>query len=122
MDPLNYEGLNTQEKLYLGSLSKHPGYVVLRKLMDDACRQATELVIKLNPEDPQYDAKLKARQIVARTTNDVCATLIKSIVMHTEAGVVEEQISKSEEALEEVHASLGAQFGSVTIKSREGRQ
>lgn len=118
MDPLCYDSLSFEDKTYLRALSKHPGYVILRKLMEDACRQATEAVIKLNPESENYSNVLKSRQIVARTTNDFCATLVKSIVMHTEAAETEEKVNKEQEDLEEAGVSLDAKFGSVTIKPR----
>lgn len=124
MEPFGYNELSLEEKIYIGSLSKHPGFVVLKKLMDSACDQATKLVIKLDPEDPAYDTKLKARQLVARVTNDVCATMLKSIVMHTNAGAVEEQAEELKKALEASGAEapeLGLGMGSIRIKSREGK-
>ena len=70
MDPFCYETLTQEQRLYLSSFAKHPGFIVLKKMMEDACRQATTAVIKLNPDDKDFDIKLKNRQMTARIVND----------------------------------------------------
>ena len=119
MEPLCYDKLTFDERIYLGSLSKHPGFIILKKLFEDACNQAVQSVIKLSPEDPEYDRKLRARQLVARTTNDVCATLLKSIMMHSEAGELEESTKIAQEELKTETKEFGEAFGSFQRKSRK---
>ena len=118
MEPLGYSELTTAEKMYLGDLMRHPGYAVLKKLMEAASTQATENVTKLDPEDAAYDAKLKSRHLVSRVTNDVCATLIKSVVMHSEAGIVENQLQKLKEEVGDVE--VNGRLGSMAVKPRKG--
>lgn len=120
MEPLKYEGLGLQEKLDLGRMAEHPGFAVQKKLFDDACQQAVRAVIKLNPEDPNFESILKMRQLVARVTNDVCATLLKSIAMHSESAKVEVSIKELENSLEseDERVLLGERFGSVSFKSK----
>jgi hypothetical protein len=124
MDPLNYEGLSLEDKMALGNMQLHPGFIVMKKLFEDACDQATASAIKLNPEDPQYETILKIRHLTARVTNEVCATLIKSIVMHSQAGQIEEQAKKIEEALKKATGDtveLESKYGSMKIKKSPER-
>jgi hypothetical protein len=88
--------------------------------MEEACKQSVDRIVMVDPEDPEYDAKLRTRQMVARVVNDFCATLIKSIWMHTESGKLEEQQQKVLEALqEEVVVDGGSTvLGSARIKPR----
>jgi len=120
MEPLKYDGLGLQEKLDLGRMAEHPGFAVQKKLFDDACQQAVRAVIKLNPEEKDFENILKTRQLVARITNDVCATLLKSIVMHSESGKVEVAVKELETSLESEpeRVLLGERFGSVSFKPK----
>lgn len=124
MDPLCYDSLSLEERIYIGSLSKHPGFIVLEKLMHDACNQMNSKVIKLKPEDADYDRKLKAFQLEAHVANDFCATLLKSIKMHTQAGELEEQYNKNQELAEQLsqvpEEVSPPGFGTVKIKPRKG--
>jgi len=118
MEPLKYEGLGLQEKLDLGRMAEHPGFAVQKKLFDDACQQAVRAVIKLNPEEKDFESTLKMRQLVARITNDVCATLLKSIAMHSESGRVEVMVKEVEGEVETERVPLGERFGSVSFKPK----
>jgi hypothetical protein len=71
--------LTQTERLYLQSLTHHDGYAVLEKLFNEACRIATEDVMKADPEDPKYDFIVKARQQRARNINEFCGAVLKSI-------------------------------------------
>jgi hypothetical protein len=118
MEMLCYENLTLEQKMYLGGLEKHPGFSVFKMLMEDICMKATAKAISTDPEDPAYDTKLKSRQLTARITNDVCATLIKSIVMHSKAGEIETEAKKLQEVLEEIVGveDPDVQFGSMRQK------
>ncbi len=119
MEPLG-QNLTTEQKIYLGNLTNHPGYVVLRQLFEEVCNQANARVIKLKPDNPEYDRLLKVYQLQAHDVNDVCATLIKSITMHTIAGQVEDKSNKIKEAAAKVGSvvpELNPGLGSLKIKS-----
>ncbi len=118
MEPLKYGGLNPQKRLYLKAIVEHPGFAVQKELLEDAARQATLAVIRLSPEDENYEALLKSRQMTARITNDVIATLIKSIIMHAETSKIE-QAQKTEESDVEAPKPLGEKFGSFVINQRK---
>jgi len=121
MDPLCYESLSFDEKMSLGGLATHPGYVVLKKLMADACLQPTIALVKIKPDDVDYDRKIKANQLAAHITNDVCATLIKSIIMHTASGRLEGSEQRAQEELDKAVSEVRSQIGSMSIKkSRQG--
>ena len=73
------EGLTQTERLYLEGLTHHDGYPVLEKLFNQACSIANADVMKLDPEDANYDTAVKARQQRARNINEFCGAVIKSI-------------------------------------------
>ena len=118
MDPFCYETLTQEQRLYLSSFAKHPGFIVLKKMMEDACSQATTAVIKLNPDDKDFDVKLKNRQMTARIVNEICATLIKSIVMHSDAAAVQEEQEEFDKKMKEAGVAIPEELGlgSVRIK------
>ena len=118
MDPFCYDELSQDERLYLSSFAKHPGFLVLKKMMENASRQATEAVIKLNPDDKDFDTKLKNRQMTARIVNDLCATLIKSIVMHSNAAAIQEEQEEFDKKMKEAGVAIPEELGlgSVRIK------
>ena len=124
MEPLCYDELTFEERMHLGSLEKHPGFIVFKKLCESACMQATARAISTDPEDPAYDTKLKSRQLVARVTNDFSATLIKSIMMHSEAGRVEQEAKRVQQVLEEVVGveDTEVQFGSMRKKKSPSKE
>lgn len=118
MEPLMYAGLNPQKRLYLRAIIEHPGFAVVRELLEDACRQATQAVIKLNPEDENYDTLVKARQMTARLTNELAGMLIKSMIMHAETSKME-TAAKTEETVEAKPTLVGSKYGSFVINPRK---
>jgi hypothetical protein len=84
------DSLTKEERVLLNHLSMHPGFFVMKKLIDEACRLATAEVVKLDPGDPQYIQKVTAAQLTARATNDFAASLILAIRAHVTALATEE--------------------------------
>ena len=76
------ESLTQSERLYLEGLTHHDGFPVLTKLMNEACRIASDDVMKLDPEDDKYASKLAARQQRARNMSEFCGAILKSIQGH----------------------------------------
>lgn len=72
------EYLTQTERLYLRSLPDHDGFTVLKKLFDQVCRLAHEDVVKLDPEDQQYEKKLAVRVQRERYFNEFAGCIIKS--------------------------------------------
>jgi len=119
MDALSYEGLGLDEKLYLGSLTKHPGWLVFLKLLENACLQATTKVIKLKRDNPDYDRLVKIYQTDASLINELCAAIIKSVTMHEMSGEMLEEQRKLEEGVEAAgvdRSVVSSVFGSARIK------
>lgn len=96
--PLLYDELTMQEKVMLASIVAHPGWVVVVKLMDAACTDATKQVIKLNPTTPGYDKSLKTLHQMAQAINRFSAQLLTSIDFHTQRG--EAQLREDEDYAE----------------------
>jgi hypothetical protein len=90
----NWE-LKVDERVILKTLMMHPGYAVLIKIANAACREATEAVIKLDPGDPHYNQKLVALQTTARAKSDFCERLFSSAEWNAQQGVVQEAAEQS---------------------------
>lgn len=88
--PILYD-LDLKDKMYLAHMTQHPGFEVLQRMMTSACDQVNAAVIKLDPEDANYERIVAVRQQSARVINHFCAELLKSIEFHKRAGVVQEQ-------------------------------
>lgn len=97
MSNLLGEDLTAEEKLYLNALTNHEGFPVLVKLLNEACKKATEEVIKIDPQDNNYERKLAAAQNTARAKNSFCTDVIKTIRWRVVEGVNEIAIEKQEE-------------------------
>ena len=125
MDLFTYDGITKEDISYLSSLAKHPGYVILKKMMEDACKKSVVKIVKLKPEDPDSDRLLKIYQLESHVLNDVCSTIVKSIAKYVKTSEDEEREQELREQLQAagVGASLvGEKFGSTVIKSRNGKQ
>lgn len=78
------------ERASLLNMTLHPGYKVLRHMMDQLCELYTADVIKLDPVNTdKYEDKLQKLAMIARVASDVCASLVKSIETHEAQGALE---------------------------------
>lgn len=121
MEPLCADRLTMDEQLYLSSLSKHPGFLVLKKLMEDACMQVSAKIVKVRPEDPERKTKIDAYQLEAFAVNAFCAALLKSCGWHAQTGETLEEAQKVQQALEGSEEDNGIGLGSIKMKPRKGR-
>jgi hypothetical protein len=83
--------LDDIEKAYLGNLSRHEGFKVLLKLGEDACKQATEAVISLDPMSDNYPTKLASLQNTARAINSFCSSFFGSVDWHVRESFAKQQ-------------------------------
>ena len=127
MKPLG-SWMNPEEQAALSSLAYLPGFPILKRLMEEACEQATAEVIKVDPKEPNYDAVLKSMQQEARATHRFSANLLKSIELHKQATAIqkaqEELTGKPKEpkvagVVNESKAAVGNPLGRTTIQSKE---
>ena len=88
--------LDDVEKAYLGNLSRHEGFKVLKKLGDAACRQATEAVISLDPLTDNYPAKLASLQNTARAINSFCSSFFGSVEWHVRESLEQQKQAELE--------------------------
>src|SRR4029077_6840479 len=115
MDPFKYD-LAPDKQQKLAVLFEHTDFKIIHELLEDACQQTVKALVKVDPEKPDYDAILKARQLVASVTNDVCATLWKSIQMHARAAYVAKNVKEQEQQQEAQKPD--PQFGKVVVRKR----
>lgn len=88
---LQYE-LAPQKRAALASLLQQPGWAVVEELHMDACRRATEDVLKQNPADPGYNDKtVIALQQRARERNEFSLLILGSVEYHAKALAVQQQ-------------------------------
>lgn len=74
--------LTLEEQVALAQLTTAPGWKILVKLMAEACRTATEEVIKLNPRVERYPEQLAGLQTTARAMNKFSADVLDSVRVH----------------------------------------
>jgi hypothetical protein len=100
------EELSPAETVMLGQMTQHGGYKVLVKLMDALCTRATQDVVRLEPEDKDYERKLSVRSQRARTVNETCSVILKSIDAHVQSAANQEE-QEQKEAVDSVAKVFG---------------
>lgn len=95
--PLLTEDLTHPERIFLTQIFHHAGFKVLIKLLNAACARATEQIVKLDPENPDYQRLLTYRSQRSRNFSECISDVMRSVEYHT--GVL-----KAEEVGEEIQA------------------
>ena len=108
------QNLNTEERILLAQLTTQPGWRVLVKLMAEACRAATEEVIKLDPTVERYSEKVQGLQIAARSMNKFSAEVLDSVKLHQRTAIQEANRSQNP-AVEEKKGIRFAGFRPPTV-------
>jgi hypothetical protein len=88
--PLLMNDLTDIQRASLASLVQQPGWAVVELMHMDACKRATEAVIKLDPEEADHRRKLELRQLKARERNEFSGLILNSVQYHIDA-VTEKQ-------------------------------
>lgn len=79
--------LDRAKQIALASLAYHDGFKVLRDdLLLEACVQATQATIRLDPMDADYARKLAYLQQRARIINELSAYLLKCVEFNLQNG------------------------------------
>lgn len=94
------QNLNHEERILLAQLTTQPGWRVLVKLMAEACRAATEEVIKLDPTAERYSEKVQGLQIAARSMNKFSAEVLDSVKLHQRRAIQDANSSQNPAAEE----------------------
>ena len=84
-------GLSYDERIGLAQLVNQPGWKILVRLMAEACRNATEEVIKLKPTTERYPEVLAGLQTTAHAMNKFSAEVLDSVKVHQRTAVQEAQ-------------------------------
>lgn len=85
------KNLTFEERISLAQLVNQPGWNILVRVMAEACRNATEIVIKLDPATDRYPEKVAALQMTARAMNKFSAEVLDSVKAHQRVAVKEAQ-------------------------------
>lgn len=67
------------DRQQLTSLLYHPGFTVLKHLMEQRVSAATVEMLGVAPDDPDREKKIATLQAVAYAQNAFCADLIKDV-------------------------------------------
>ncbi len=87
MRMLARETLTRGEQEVLSTLQYHAGYIVLKKLAQDAIRQVTSELISLDQCDPNFSTKLSNGQLTARAMTEAFNSLWASVEVHGQAAL-----------------------------------
>lgn len=91
------EALPFDERIQLAQLTLQPGWMVLVRLMAEACREATEAVVRLDPTAERYQERLAGLQTTARAMNKFSAEVLDSVKVHKDRAVSEAQKNENPE-------------------------
>jgi hypothetical protein len=83
--------LSYEERIAVAQLSQQPGWQILVRMIAEACRNATEAVIRLDPQTERYQDKVVALQTTARAMNKFSAAVLDSVKVHQRTAVREAQ-------------------------------
>lgn len=89
------QDLPYDERVALAQLVQQPGWKILVKLMGEACRNATEETIKLDPTTERYAEKVVALQTTARAINKFSVEVLDSVKLHQRTAVMEAQAEEA---------------------------
>lgn len=89
------ENLTFEEQITLAQLTSQPGWAILVRMMAEACRNATEAVIKLDPQAERYNEKLAGLQTTARAMNKFSTEVLDSVKVHNRRALEESERKNS---------------------------
>lgn len=92
------ENLPYDERIALAQLVQCPGWKILVKLMAEACRNATEETIKLDPTSERYAEKVVGLQTTARAINKFSTEVLDSVKLHQRTAVLHAQAEEAAQA------------------------
>lgn len=95
-EPLLYDEITPQQRTALAALTRHPGFEVLVLIFNKSCERINSRMVKVNPDDPEYEKKLTRQHLCSRTVNEFCAEVLKSIAFHEQVATVQAQMTEEE--------------------------
>lgn len=88
------QNLTYEERIHLAQLTNQPGWMILVKIMGEACRTATEDVIKLPNTVERYPEVLAGLHTTARAMNKFSNEVLDSVKVHTSTAIKQAQESE----------------------------
>jgi len=113
------EKLTFEERISLAQLVNQPGWAILVRIMAEACREATEAVIKLKPTAERYPEQLTGLQTTAHAMNKFSRAVLDSVKLHQRTAVLEAQQRENPQPVLE---GVKNRFRLPIDKSPEGAQ
>lgn len=95
-EPLLYDELTPSQRQLLAALSKHPGYEILVMIFHKSCDMINGRLVKLDPMSDHYEKELARLHLQARTVNEFCSAVKKTVEFHTEVERLRRQVSEEE--------------------------
>lgn len=97
--PLMMDELTPLKRAALTSLAAHPGWAVVEEMHMDACKRATEDVLKIDQVDDGAERRILSLQLRARERSEFSLLILGSIDWHIKAAqtIVQEQEAKPSE-------------------------
>jgi hypothetical protein len=88
--PLMRDELPPGKRALLAQVTAHPGWAVVEELFMDACKRATDDVMKVDQvEDERAERKIPLLQLRARERNEFSLLVLQSIQWHIQAAQVQ---------------------------------
>jgi hypothetical protein len=87
------DNLTTEERLYLGQMTMMPGWLVLKKMIEEECLGVTGDIAKLEPENEKYSEILERLALGSRYVNSFAVNLIKSVECQVKTGEYQNEMS-----------------------------
>lgn len=95
-EPLVYDELTEQQRFALANLARHPGFDVLVLIFNKSCERINGRLVKLNPEDPEYEKKLSRLHLCSRTVNEFCSSVLKCVALQERIAVLSQHVTEQE--------------------------
>jgi hypothetical protein len=111
--------LTLQQQLNLWGLSQHPGFEVLVMLMDEACRESAADPIRLDLMADKYDEKLVKLTLIARATNDFCASVRSTVLTHINAAAEQKKQDELEQKMDNEVEKLQSTIRLISTQDNE---
>ena len=107
------DNLTMEERLYLGQMTMMPGWLILKKMIEEECLGAAKDIAKLDPENEKYTEILARLALGSRAINEFAVDIIKSTECQVKTGEYQNEMSdrvgsvmKQKEAASDLNAPV----------------
>jgi len=112
--------LTAGDRQALTTMTYHPGFTVLRRLMEVRVQFATVQMLEVAPDDSDREKKISALQAQAYARNAFCEELMRDIQYQVQAELSEDETEPEEdENLKRLRTALTS-AGYLTMETKNG--